>query len=173
MANTRTARSFPLAAWLFVASGILFLLELLLSHVGVTALDVILVFLAYLALAVAFVILFLWRSVDLLLRVAFVVAAVGWALLALDTLTYLGAAVVTIAEILALAGTLVAGIIAFIRRVFGRRSGIAFLVLAIVAAIWLLTILVATGIGATFALILAILFGAMLVVAGFFMTRRW
>jgi hypothetical protein len=172
MANTRTARSFSLAAVALIVAGVLYLLELLLSHVGVTTLDTILVFLSFLALAVAFLILFLWRSIGILLRVAFIVGAVGWALLALATIAAVGGGLVVIAEILALVGTLVAGIIVFVRHAFSGRADVAFLVLAIIAAILLFFPLLGIAIGAVFALILSILFGAMLVIAGLFISWR-
>ena len=170
MAKTRTARGFSLAAVLLIVAGALYLLELLLSHVGVLSLDTVLLFLAYLALGVAFVVLFLWRSIGILLRVAFIVGAVGWVLLAISVVAAVGGGLLVIAEILALAGTLVAGIVAFVRHVFAARSDVAFLVLAIVAAILLFFPLFGIAIGAAFGLILAILFGAMLVIAGLFMT---
>ena len=157
---------------MLIVAGVLYLLELLLSHVGVTTLDTILIFLSYLALAVAFVILFLWRSIGILLRVAFIVGAVGWALLALATIAAVGGGLVVIADILALAGTLVAGIIVFARHAFSRRADVAFLVLAIIAAILLFFPLFSIALSATFALILSILFGAMLVVAGLFISWR-
>ena len=172
MAKSRTARAFPLAAVLLIVAGALYLLELLLSHVGVLSLDTVLLFLAYLALGVGFVVLFLWRTIGLLLRVAFIVGAVGWVLLAISVVAALGGGLVVVAEILALAGTLVAGIIAFVRHVFSGSADVAFLVLAIVAAILLFFPLFGIAISAAFSLILAILFGAMLVVAGLFITWR-
>jgi hypothetical protein len=171
MANTRTARSFPLAAWLLVLGGVLYLLIELLSHIGAGSIDNVLAFIAYLALTVAFVVLFLWRSIDLLLRIAFIVAAVGFALLALATIATLGAVPVKIADVLILVGVLVAGIIVFVRHIFTRGAGLAFLILGIVTALLFLSALV-TFITGTLLVILAILFGVMLIVTGVLIARR-
>ena len=171
MANTRTARRFPLAAWLFVLAGVLILLELLLSHVGAASIDSVILFIAYVALTVAFVVMFLWRSVDILLRVAFIVAAVGFALIALSILAPLGTVVTKVADVLVLAGFLVAGIMVFVRHVFGRLGNIVFLILGIVVALIFLSAL--TGfIGGVLLLILDILFGAGLIAVGLLITRR-
>lgn len=170
MAKTRTAR-FPLAAWLFVLAGVLILLELLLSHTGASGIDKWLLFIAYVALTVAFVVMFLWRSVDTLLRVAFIVAAVGFGLIALSLLANLGTVVVNVANVLVLAGFLVAGIMVFVRRVFGRLANIVFLILGIVVALIYLSAL--TGfITGTLLVILIVLFGAGLIVTGVLVTRR-
>jgi hypothetical protein len=171
MAHTRSARSFPLAAWLFVVGGVLLLLEQLLARVAPSALDTWLVFFAYLALTVAFVALFLWRSVDLLLRVAFLAAAVGFALLALSEVASVGGALVIIGDILVLVGVLVAGILVFVRHVFSRGASIAFLILGIVTALVFLSVLF-TFITGTLLVILVVLFGVMLVVTGILIARR-
>jgi hypothetical protein len=170
MASTRTARTFSLASWLFVAAGILILLELLLSHVAPGGLDVWLLFLGYAALAVAFVVLFLRRSADLIARIAFIVAAVGWAILAIATVAGVGG-LLTFGIILALIGTVVAGIMVFVRSLFWRGASVAFLVAAIVAGLLLLSELVAflpAGVG----VILDVIFGIMLVVTGVLTGRR-
>jgi len=173
MAKTRTSNTHPLAAWALIASGVLFLLGILFSHIGISGtVGQIVLFLAYALLAVAFVVLFLWRSIDILLRVAFIVGAVGWALLALSIIATVGGGLILIAAILALVGTLVAGVIVFARNIFSRSSSIAFLVLAIIAAILLLPSVFTFALDTTLAIIIDIVFGAMLIVAGFFMYRR-
>lgn len=172
MANTRTSRRFPVAAWLFLLAGVLVLLELLLVHVAPNdTLERVAIVIAYLALAIAFVVMFLWRSVDVLLRVAFIVTAVGFALMALAEVTNVGVVVVRVAEVLVLVGFLVAGILAFLRRVFGRTANLVFLILGIVVALLFLSQLFAFITG-TLLLILYILFGAGLVVVGVLITRR-
>ena len=170
MATTRTSNS-RTVGWLFVASGVLYLLALLLGAVGhVGKLGTWLEFFAYALLAVAFVILFLWRSLDILLRVALIVAAVGWALVALNELP--GVNIIPfLGEILALAGTLVSGIVIFVRHIFTRRAAAAFLVLAIIAALDLLILL--TGVLGVLATILSILFGVILVVVGVLIARKY
>ena len=171
MANTRTARSFPLAAWLFVLGGVLLLLEQLLARVAPSALDLWLEFFAYLALTVAFVVLFLWRSIDLLLRIAFIVAAVGFALLALADVATLGSTLLKIADVLIIVGVLVAGILVFARHIFTRAAGLSFLVLGIVVALLFLSALFVFITG-TLLTILAILFGVLLIITGVLIARR-
>jgi hypothetical protein len=172
MATSRTSNS-GTVGWLFVVAGVLYLLDLLLSHVGHTGkLDTWLLFFAYVVLAVGFVILFLWRSVDILLRVAFIVAAVGWALLAIATVASVGNGLVVIAEILALVGTLVAGILVFARGIFTRRGALAFLIFAILAAL-LLLIALTNALTGIIVVILSILFGVALVITGVLVARRY
>jgi hypothetical protein len=157
---------------LFLLAGVLVLLELLLVHVAPNdTLERVAIVIAYLALAIAFVVMFLWRSVDVLLRVAFIVTAVGFALMALAEVTNVGVVVVRVAEVLVLVGFLVAGILAFLRRVFGRTANLVFLILGIVVALLFLSQLFAFITG-TLLLILYILFGAGLVVVGVLITRR-
>lgn len=170
MANTRTARRFPLAAWLFVLAGVLILLELLLNQVAANPLDKWLIFLADVALTVSFVVMFLWRSVDILLRVAFIVAAVGFALFALGNIAALGTGVGTVADVLVLVGFLVSGIMVFVRHVFSRLANLVFLILGILVALLYLSFL--TGVLSGAVLALTILVGAGLVITGVLITRR-
>jgi hypothetical protein len=155
---------------MFIIAGVLILLELLLSHIAASGLDIWLIFLAYAALAVAFVVLFLRRSVDLIARVAFIVAAVGWAILAIATVAGVGG-LLTFGVVLALIGTVVAGIMVFARDLFWRGASIAFLVAAIVAGLLLLSELV-SFLPVTFVVILEVIFGLMLVATGVLTGRR-
>jgi hypothetical protein len=154
---------------MFIVAGVLILLELLLSRVAPSGLDVWLVFIAYAALAVAFVVLFLGRS-DLLARLAFIVAAVGWAILAIAEVAGVGP-LITIGIILALIGTVVAGIMVFVRNLFSRSASVAFLVAAIAAGLLLLSELV-SFLPATLSLILEVIFGIMLIITGVLAGRR-
>jgi hypothetical protein len=128
-------------------------------------------FFAFGLLAVGLLLLFLRRT-DLLLRIAFIVAAIGWALLAIGSVASL-AGVSTLAILLALIGTLVAGIVAFLRHLFTRNADLAFLLMAIFAALLLLALGGWVGfLGGTLGLIVAIVFGILLVVSGLFIQRR-
>jgi hypothetical protein len=165
--SNRTGRS-PVG-WFLLAAGVLYLLNILLAHVAPKLSSPWWDFFAYALLAVAFVLLFLWR-VSTLLRVAFIVAAVGWALLAIGTFVSLGG-LATLAIILALVGTLVAGILVIIRHTFSRLADLVFLITAILAALllgreWL------TFIHGSAATVIGILFGIGLVVSGFLVARR-
>jgi hypothetical protein len=172
MATTRTSGGSSLVGWFFLASGVIYLLGILFNDLVHALTGGFWNFIAFLLLAVGFFLLFLWRT-SLLLRVAFIVAAVGWALLGIGQIAALGTTVGYIATLLALIGTLVAGILVFVRHLFWRNADIAFLVMAIIAALWLLGFIGWIGfLGGTLGLILAIIFGIMLVVAGLFIQRR-
>jgi hypothetical protein len=148
---------------------VLYLLNILLAHVAPKLSSPWWDFFAYGLLAVAFVLLFLWR-VSTILRVAFIVAAVGWALIAIGEVASLGSAIATIATILALVGTLVAGILVMIRHTFSRLADIVFLITSILAALFL-----AQGwlhLGGSALTVIEILFGIGLVISGFLIARR-
>ena len=169
MATTRTSGGSSLVGWFFLASGVVYLLGLLFNDVVHALQGGFWNFIAFLLLAVGFFLLFLWRT-DLLLRVAFIVAAIGWALLAIGSITSLGG-VTVLAILLALIGTLIAGIFVFVRHLFTRNADIAFLLMAIFGALLLLATWVAF-LGGTLGLIIAVVFGILLVVSGLFIQRR-
>jgi hypothetical protein len=172
MATTRTSGGSSLVGWFFLASGVIYLLGLLFNNIIHALTGGFWDFFAFLLLAIGFFLLFLWRT-GTLLRVAFIVAAVGWALLAIGEVTALGSAVATIATLLALIGTLVAGILVFVRHLFTRNADIVFLLLAIFAALLLLGVIPGiTFLAGTIGLIFAVIFGILLVVAGLFIQRR-
>jgi hypothetical protein len=172
MATTRTSAGSSLVGWFFLAAGVIYLLGLLFNNIVHVLTGSWWDFFAFALLAIGFFLLFLWRT-GTLLRVAFIVAAVGWALLAIGEVAALGTAVGTIATLLALIGTLVAGILVFVRHLFTRNADIAFLLLAIFAALSLLGVIPGvTFLAGTIGLIFAIIFGILLVVAGLFIQRR-
>lgn len=166
--SSKTAGRSPVG-WLLLAAGVLYLLNILLAHVAPKLSSHWWDTVAYVLLAIAFVLLFLWR-VSTLLRVAFIVAAVGWALLAIGSFVSLGG-LATLAVILALVGTLVAGILVMIQHTFARLADLIFLITAILAALllgreWL------TFIHGSAATVIGILFGIGLVISGFLVARR-
>ncbi|MDQ1546074.1 MAG: hypothetical protein QOH69_978 [Actinomycetota bacterium] len=169
MATTRTSGGSSLVGWFFLASGIVYLLGLLFNNVVKALTGGWWDFFAFALLAVGLFLLFLWRT-DLLLRIAFIVGAVGWALLAVGSVAALGG-VSTIAILLALIGTLVAGILVFIRHLFTRNADLVFLLMAIFAALLLLAAWVAF-LGGTLGVTIAVIFGILLVVSGVFIQRR-
>jgi hypothetical protein len=172
MATTRTSRGSSLVGWFFLAAGLVFLIGILVTHISATIPSTWFSFFSFALLAVGFLLLFLWRT-SILLRVAFIVAAVGWALLALDSVVALGSAVVTIGGVLALIGTLVSGILVFVRHLFKRNTNIVFLIMAIFGAIVLLTQLGwVASLGATLTAIIVVIFAVMLLVSGWFIQRR-
>ena len=169
MATTRTSGGSSLVGWFFLASGIVYLLGLLFNNVIKALTGGWWDFFAFALLAIGLFLLFLWRT-DLLLRIAFIVGAVGWALLAVGSVAALGG-VSTIAILLALIGTLVAGILVFIRHLFTRNADLVFLLMAIFAALLLLAAWVAF-LGGTLGVIIAVIFGILLVASGVFIQRR-
>jgi hypothetical protein len=169
MATTRTSGGSSLVGWFFLASGIVYLLGLLFAHIAPAISSGWWDFFAFLLLAVGFFLLFLWRT-DLILRIAFIVAAIGWVLLAIGSVATLSG-IGTLAVILALVGTLVAGILVFVRHLFTRNADIVFLLMAIFAALLLLAAWVSFLTG-TLGLIIAIIFGILLIVSGLFIQRR-
>ena len=169
MATTQTS-SRPLVGILFIVAGALALLVLLLAYVAPGAPITWLGLLTDLALGVAFLLMGLSKAMNTLERVAFIVGAVGWLLLALNGLVSLGG-LVTVAVILALVGSLAAGILVWVHSTFTRRTNLWFLIAMIVAAIFLLNALLPFATGAIDT-VLILLFGAALVIAGFFILQR-
>ena len=171
MATTRTSGGRSLVGWFFLAAGIVYLLGILFAHVATSLSSGWWNFFAFALIAIGMFLLFLWRS-DLLLRIAFIVAAVGWALLAIGSVASLSG-LTTLAIILALIGTLVAGILVFIRHLFTRNADLAFLLMAIFAALVLLAVGAWVAfLGGTLGVIISIIFGILLIVSGLFIQRR-
>jgi hypothetical protein len=172
MATKRTSAGSSLVGWFLLASGIVYLLGILFTNVVHALVGGWWNFFAFLLLAIGLFLLFLWRT-STLLRVAFIVAAAGWALLAINSVASLGTPVLTIAVLLALIGTLAAGILAFMRHLFTRNADLAFLLMAIFAALVLLALAGwVTFLGGTLGVIIAIIFGILLIVSGLFIQRR-
>ena len=76
--------------------------------------------LSNLLLGAGFVLMFAWFAATTLARVAYLVAAVGWLLLALTGLVNLGI-VGTLAVFVAVVGSVLAGVVVFAAHVFGRE----------------------------------------------------
>jgi hypothetical protein len=170
MATSRTAPNRPLVAWLFIIAGALLLIEFVVTLVFLSA-SPLLTFIAFAALTIAFLFLFLGRAGDTLLRVAFLVAAVGWALLTLAQIIPGFGTVGSVASLLALVGTLGSGILVFLRHHFTRNADTVFLVTSIVAALLLLNGIRGILPGALNT-ILTVLFAAGLVFTGVLVRRR-
>jgi len=170
MATTRTTGGRSLVGWFFLASGVVYLLGILFAHIAPALASGWWNFFAFALLAVGLFLLFLWRT-STILRVAFIVGAVGWLLLAIGSVAALGTAVATIATLLALIGTLVAGILVFMRHLFTRNADLSFLLMAIFAALLLLALWV-TFLGGTLGTIIAIVFGLLLIISGLMIQRR-
>lgn len=168
-AVTNSRRS--IAGIVLVVAGALLLLDFVLGLAAVTALNPWLKFLAYLAIAVAFLILALASFRGTITRIALIVAAVGWLLLALSlVVTGIPAVLVTVALVAAALGTLIGAIALYVGKEVTNQSAIAFIVTGVVAAIILLAAVAAAALG-DFGTVLAVLFAILLVVTGVLFAR--
>lgn len=149
----------------FVVAGALILLHYLLALANVTATGGWLLFLAYLAIAVGFILLAVGSVANVVARIALIVGGVGWALLALGYLVALPAGVGTIAAIAAAAGGVVGAIVLYTGKEITNRSAVAFIVTTIVAAIILLAGIAGLALG-VLGTLLWIVFGVGLVLTG-------
>jgi len=149
----------------FVVAGALILLHYLLALANVTATGGWLLFLAYLAIAVGFILLAVGSVANVVARIALIVGGVGWALLALGFLVGLPAGVGTIAAIAAAAGGVVGAIVLYTGKEITNRSAVAFIVTTIVAAVILLAGIAGLALG-VLGTLLWIVFGVGLVLTG-------
>ena len=169
MAAVTTSRR-SVAGIVLVVAGALLLLDFVLGLAGVAALNPWLKLLAYLAIGVAFLILALASFRGTITRIALIVGAVGWLLLALGLVVTLPAVLVTVALVAAALGTLVAAIALYVGKEVTNQSAIAFIVTAIVAAIILFAAVAAASLG-DFGTVLAVIFAILLVVTGVLFAR--
>ena len=149
----------------FVVAGALILLHYLLALANVTATGGWLLFLAYLAIAVGFILLAVGSVANVVARIALIVGGVGWALLALGFLVGLPAGVGTIAAIAAAAGGVVGAIVLYTGKEITNRSAVAFIVTTIVAAVIMLAGIAGLALG-VLGTLLWIVFGVGLVLTG-------
>lgn len=159
-----------IAGIILAIAGALLLLDVILGFAGVTALGPWLGTLAHLAIGVAFLILAISSFRNTLARIALVVAAVGFLLLALNAVVALPGVLVTIADLAAALGTLVAAIVLYVGKEITNLSALAFIVTAVVLAIIVLAPLVNLSRG-TFGVVLALLFALGVLVTGILFAR--
>lgn len=123
----------------FIVAGALILIGLLLGYVPGVALGPWPTVLAYLAVAAGFVILAIGSVANVIARIALVVGAVGWFLVALATAGLaLPAPLGLLAAIAAALGGVVGSIVLYTGKEITDRSAVAFIVTTIAAAILLL-----------------------------------
>jgi hypothetical protein len=149
----------------FVVAGALILLHHLLGLAGVAATGSWLLFLAYAAVAVGFILLAIGSVANVVARIALIVGGVGWGLLALGLVVDLPAGVGTIAALAAAAGGVVGSIVLYTGKEITNRSAVAFIVTTIIAAVILLAGVAGMSLGA-FGTLLWIAFGVGLVLTG-------
>ena len=169
MAAVSTSRR-ALAGIILIIAGVLYALAVLLPAIGVTALSF-LSALAYLAIAIALVVLALGAVNSTVAKIVLFAGAVGWFLLALTALPIgLPAGVVTVAAILAALGTLVGAIVLYVGKEITNTAALAFIITAILAVIVLLPVLGVFSLGGA-AIVVAVLFAVGLIITGVLFRR--
>lgn len=169
MAAVSTSRR-SIAGIILAIAGALLLLNIVLGLASVTALGVWLVFLAYLGIGVALLILAIASFKGTITRIALIVGAIGWLLLALGLVVALPSPIGTVAAIAAALGTLVGAIALYIGKEVTNQSAIAFVVTAIIAAIILLAGVAGAALG-DFGTVLWLLFAIGLLITGVLFAR--
>ena len=127
-------------------------------------------FLADLVIAVAFGLL-AWEVVSRFARIAFIVAAAGWALLAVGALAGLPGQLGTVAAIAAAGGGLVGAILLRPNGYFAARASLVFLIATAIYAVLVFFKILGVdlqGVG----LLLTLLFAAGLIVTGVLLQQR-
>jgi len=170
MAAVSTSRRSAAGIALLIG-GALILLDVILGFAAVVALDPWLTVLAYLAIGVGFLVLALGSVANIVARVALIVGAVGWLLLALAAAgVVLPSPVGTIAAVAAALGGVVGAIVLYTGKEITDRSAIAFIVTTIAAAVVLLAGVAALDLG-VFGTILWLVVGVGFVVTGLLFAR--
>lgn len=169
MAEVSTSRR-SIAGVILAIAGALLLIDILLGFAGVTALGVWLGVLAYVAIGVAFLILALASFRNTLARIALIVAAIGWLLLALDMVVALPSPIDAIAALAAALGGVVAAIVLYVGKEITNLSAIVFIVTTIVAAIILIAGVAGVALGA-FDTVLGLVFALGLLATGILFAR--
>jgi hypothetical protein len=166
---TVSAPNRSIIGWLIIAGGAL---QILGGVVGLTGQGNVgaIYAISNIAIGLAFVLMMAWLAGTTVARIAYLIAAVGWLLLALTSLINLGI-VGTLAVFIAIIGSIFAGIVVFTSHAFGRQADILFLAAMIAGAVNLL--LSQNGnVPGLLKLIVVLIFGALLVAAGIVLIRR-
>jgi hypothetical protein len=166
---TFSAPSRSIVAVLFLVGGALQILGAVLglAHAGNSGAFYLL---SNLVLGAGFVLMFAWFATTTVGRVAFLIAAVGWLLLALTGLVNLGI-VGTLAVFVAVVGSLFAGVIVFTGHLFGREADILFLAAMIAGALNLL-LSQNSNVPQFLKAIVVVVFGALLIVWAVLLLRK-
>ena len=152
-----------------IVAGAFFILAVVLPLLGVSVPWLTLI--AYVAMAVALVILALGAVNNLVAKISLFAGAVGWALLALAGLGLgLPAGVVSFGAVLAALGTLIGAIVLYVGKEITNIAALAFVAAAVLAALVLLGVLGVFALG-EFGTIVIVLLGIALIIAGVFFRR--
>jgi hypothetical protein len=166
---TVSAPNRSIIAWLFIAGGALQVLGALVGFANVGNAGAIYT-ISNIAIGIAFVLLAMWFAASTLARVAYLIAAIGWLLLAITGLIQFGI-FDALAVYIAIVGSIFAGVMVYSTRVFGRETDLLFLAAMIVGAANLL--LSQNGnVPGIIDTMVVVAFGALLVISGIWMLRR-
>ncbi|HEX4444758.1 MAG TPA: hypothetical protein VHZ81_14410, partial [Galbitalea sp.] len=169
MTTTTPARR-PVVGLLLAVAGVAALLAILFVFIAPSLGGAWLGIIADAALFLAFLFMAIGRGAGVFIRVLYAIGAVGWAILLIDSFVSLGT-VYTIGVVLAIVGTLLSGIVGIIRHVYSRSADLVYLLAAIVVSIILFNQLHGFLTG-TLAIIVSVLYGLLLLVAGIFIALR-
>jgi hypothetical protein len=170
MTTTSTPVSRPAVGLLFALAGLLATLSIIFVLVHASVGGIWFGIITDAALTLGFLFLALGKGSGTVARLFIAIAAVGWAILTIGGLVTLGV-VFTIGVVLALAGSLIGGILAFGGKVFTRAANLVFLLATVFIALVLLNQLVAYLSG-TIALIVVGLYAVLLLLAGILIAAR-
>ena len=152
-----------------IVAGALFILLVLLPLAGVNLPW--LALLASAAMVVAFGILALGAVNNTVAKIALFAAAVGWAVIAIAGIgLVLPAVILTLAVVIAALAGLVGAIVLYVGKEITNRAGLAFVVATVIGAFYLLNAIGTFGAMGLY-VVVVLLFGAALVVAGVFFRR--
>ena len=154
-----------------IVAGALFVLLALFPLVAPTMTLQWVALLAELAMVVAFVILALGAVNNTVAKVALFAAAVGWAVLALAGLGIaLPSVLVTLAVVVAAVAGVVGAIVLYVGKEITNRPALIFVIATALGLVYLLASIGTFG-AVNLGLVLTVLFGAALIVAGVFFRR--
>jgi hypothetical protein len=165
---TVSAPNRSIIAWLFIVGGALQIIGAIVQATNSGNWGAIYA-ISNIPIGVAFVLMALWLGTSTIARVAYVIAAVGWLLLALTSLITIPITG-TLGLIIAAVGSIFAGVVVYTGKVFSIRASVTFLVAMILGAVELLASQI-PGFPGFFETLLVILFGAALIGAGFLSLR--
>jgi len=163
--TTTTPAKRPVVGVLIALAGLFAALAIVLPYVAPFLGGVWLVVSADAALTLAFLFLFIGRTSTILLRAFFAVATIGWAILTVGRLIDLGT-LLTVGILLAIAGSLISGLLAFGRRIFTRAANIFFVLAMLVMTVVLLDKLIGPFILGTLAVVVSAIYALILLIAG-------
>jgi hypothetical protein len=170
MTTTVAARR-PVVGWLIALAGLFAGLPIVLVYVAPSLGGTWVYVVEYAALTLAFLFLFLGRSAPLVLRIAFAIATVGWAILVAGELVSLGV-VLTVGFWLAVVGTLISGVLVLTRLLFSNVANVVFLLAAIVTAVVLVNEVIGPFYVVAIVVVVAAIDAVLLLLAGILIAIR-